>query len=280
MPRRKLELEYLDDLLGSKMTWRILRVFVMHPFLSFRLTDLASRLQTSNKSILRVIRKLTEKDLVLGAVGSHEKYKINPDMRITRKIWSLFMSERVQRIPEEIMDIVHPYFEKVEGKLDAFIVSEYPSPEGMSIFKDDISVVIVSDALHLNEIKHVPESLDVSFFRKKQFSDVDNPVIRRALLNGVVLKGEEFVFSVLCSLKAFPPAYIAEKLKTYHAALARAKFLSGELQERQRALINKNVHDFETQFGIRERNNAEKSVFDRIDNLKALIAKNNYARYI
>lgn len=285
MPYQKIDSQYLDELLGSKLTWRLLRVLVMHPFLSFRLTDLASRLKTSNKSILRIIRKLSEKGLVLGAVGKHDRYRINPDIRMTRKIWSIFMSERIQHIPKEIIDVVYPYFERIKDRIEAFIICEYPSPDGMLIFKDTAYkdtayIAIVSDTSSLDDIGPIPSGLNTHLFTKQKFSQLDDPIAQSALLEGIVLHGEDFVFSLLSSLKSFPQLYLIEKTDTYSKALAQADSLTEELQRQQYELIEKNVHDFETQLDIRENRNNQKPLLDRMDNLKAVIAKNSYGKYL
>lgn len=280
MPHQNSYPEYLDELLGSKLTWRLLRILVMHPFLSFRLTDLAYRLKTSNKSILRIIRKLSEKGLVLGTVGRHDRYRINPDIRMTRKIWSIFMSERIQRIPQQIIDIIFPYFERIKDKTDAFIICEYPSPDGMLIFKDSAHIAIVSDTSSLDDISPIPSGLNINLFTKQRFSHLDNPIAQSALLSGIVLRGEDFVFSLLRSLKSFPHPYIIEKINTYTRALSQAGTLNEELQKQQYELIDKNVHDFETQLDVREERNNQKALLDRIDNLKAVVAKNNYGKHL
>lgn len=279
MPYQKIDSQYLEELLGSKLTWRLLRILVMHPFLSFRLTDLASRLKTSNKSILRVIRKLSDKGLVLGAVGKHDRYRINPDIRMTRKIWSIFMSERIQRIPQQIIDVIYPYFERIKDKVDAFIICEYLSPDGLLIFRDSGYIAIVSDTFSLHDIP-VPTGLKVFLFTKQKFSQLNDPIAQSALLGGIVLHGEGFIFSILRSLKLFPQLYLIEKMDRYSKALSQANALSEELQKQQYELIEKNVHDFETQLDIRENRNNQKPLLDRMDNLKAVIAKNSYGKYL
>lgn len=280
MPYHKVVSQYLDELLGSRLTWRILRVLVMYPFLSFRLSDLASRLQTSNKSILRIIRKLSEKGLVLGTVGRHDRYRINPDIRMARKIWSIFMSERIQRIPQQIIDVIYPYFERIKNKADAFIICEYPLLDDMLIFKDSAYIAIVSDKSSLDDISPVPSGLNINLFTKQKFSRMDDPLVQRALLNGIVLRGEDFVFSLLRSLKSFPQLYIIERLKTYSRALSQNGSLDKELQDRQIEVIEKNIHNFETQLDIREERNNQKQLLDRIDDLQAVVAKNHYGNYL
>ena len=280
MPYQKVVSQYLDELLGSKLTWRILRILVMHPFLSFRLSDLASRLHTSNKSILRIIRKLSEKDLVLGTVGRHDRYRINPDIRMTRKIWSIFMSERIQRVPQQTVDIIYPYFEKVKDKTDAFIICEYPSPNGMLIFREDAYIAVISDTSSLDDISPIHSGLNINLFTRQRFYRMDDSLAQSALLSGIVLRGEDFVFSLLRSLKSFPQPYIMEKLKIYSRALSQNGSIDKELKDRQIEIIENNIHDFETQLDIREEKNNRKELLDRINDLKAVVANNNYGKYL
>ncbi|MFC1808234.1 hypothetical protein ACFL0T_07735 [Candidatus Omnitrophota bacterium] len=271
--------DYLDELLGSKLTWRLLRVLVMQPFLHFRLSDLASRLKTSNQSILRVVRKLSEKGLVLGTVGHHEKYRINPEIRMTRKIWSIFMSERIQRVPQEAIDIILPYFNMIQGKADAFIICEYPSYERMPIFKDRFSIAVVSDKTDLAHIGPVPSHIDMHLFTKNEFSRLDNTVSQNALFNGVVLQGEEFTFGLLVALTAYPRGYILEKLTIYREALPQIEQLRPELQKHQHDLIDKNIHNFETQLHARDYKNNHKTILERIDRLESTVVSMNSKKY-
>ena len=280
MPYHKVVSQYLDELLGSKLTWRILRILVMHPFLSFRLSDLTSRLQTSNKSVLRIIRKLSEKGLVLGTIGRHDRYRINPDIRMTRKIWSIFMSERIQRVPQQTVDIIYPYFEKVKDKTDAFIICEYPSPNGMLIFREDAYIAVISDTSSLDDISPIHSGLNINLFTRQRFYRMDDSLAQSALLSGIVLRGEDFVFSLLRSLKSFPQPYIMEKLKIYSRALSQNGSIDKELKDRQIEIIENNIHNFETQLDIREERNNQKQLLDRIDDLQAVVAKNHYGNYL
>lgn len=280
MPFQESDLEYIDELLGSKLTWRVLRILVMYPFLSFRLTDLASKLKTSNKSILRIIRKLNEKGLTLGAVGRHDRYRINPDVRMTRKIWSIFMSERIRRIPQEIVDAIYPYFERIKYKSDAFIISEYPSPDGMLIFKDKADIVVISDRWSSDDIAPIPYSLNVHLFSKQQFSALNHSLIQNALLSGIVLHGEDFVFSLLKSLRSFPQAYIAEKLDNYSRALSQNSGLDEKLQRRQLELIYKNIHIFESQFGVKDDRSKDRPLSERVEKLRYIVDNKNSLNYV
>ena len=280
MPFQKSEIEYIDDLLGSKLTWRLLRVLVMYPFLSFRLSYLSSRLKTSNKSILRIIRKLTERGLVLGIVGSHERYRINPRMRMTRKIWSIFMSERILRLPKEAIDITLPYFETVKNKTDAFVICECPTLDDAVIFNDRVYVAAVSDRWGIDDISPAPLKLNVSLFTKEQFTKLDNPISQCALLNGIVLRGEDFIFSQLACLKSFPQPYVIDKLDIYSRALSQNGYPDQNIQKRQLEIITNNIHDFETQFDIREDKYAQNTLLDRINYLKTALSKDKHERYI
>jgi len=280
MPYQRIESQYLDELLGSKLTWRVLRVLVMHPFLSFHLSDLAVRLETSNKSILRVMRKLIEQGLVLGRVGSHDLYKINPEMRMARKIWSIFMSERVKRIPEEIMLSIYPYFNKIKDNTDAFIICEYPSSEGMSIFKDSVSLAIVSETPSYFYAETSPSHTNIHAFTKQQFRRQDNPVAQSALLSGIVLRGEDFIFSMLSSLKSFPHSYILGKANVYSNALLQNGTLDKELKERQIELIEDNMHNFEIQLGIKDSRDNGKDLIERMDRLRMVLNNANSAKYV
>jgi len=280
MAYKRIDSQFLDELLGSRLTWRVLRIMVMHPFLGFHLTDLASRLETSNKSVLRIIRKLIDKGLVLGRVGSHEKYRINPDIRMTRKIWSIFMSERIQRIPEAIKVSIFPFFEQVKDRTDAFIICEYPSYEGMRIFKDRISIAIASDTLSSKDTAPLSDRLDIHIFPKGEFFDRSNPVIQHAVLSGVVLRGEDFIFSILKSMGSFPHSYISEKIRTYDKVLRQNGIPDEELTRRQLEIIDNNIYIFEAQFDIRDNRDEQKPLLERIDLLKSVVTTNNNGKYL
>lgn len=280
MPYQKSDTECFEELLGSKLIWRLLRVLVMRPTLSFRLTDLVSRLETSNKSVLRVLRKLSAKGLVLGTVGKHERYRINPDIRMTRKIWSIFMSERIMQIDQKRIEIIFPFFERIKNKTEAFIICECPLPKGTSPFEGSASTVIVSDAANLDDIEPIPTGLHVTLFTKQQFCRLDSYISQSALLDGIVLRGEGFVFSLLNSLKSFPQTYIIEKLNACSNALLYNNSLNKELQNQQYEIMDKCIHDFETQFSITAERNNRESFLDRINDIRDVVAKNNNGKYL
>ncbi len=215
----------LEEVLGARVLWRVLRVLLERPFLSFPLTRLAEALRTSRASVLRSIRRLEGASLVIATDG--KLYRANTEQPMVQQLWSLFMLERAWNMQPEFKNAVDLFFKAVEEQVEVFIVFGSVA-RGLATPRSDIDVCVVGERAAEKRFDFPPYRFEVHTYDKSGFTALEDLVVLDALLNGIVLKGQAFVFHILKDLRSFPKAYLLYRLNRAKYFRQRASELEGE----------------------------------------------------
>lgn len=233
----------LEDVLGAKVPWRLLRVFLERPYLSFSPTALAAALGTSRASVLRVLRRLMEHSLVLSANG--QRYRANTEHAMIRRLWSLFMLERRINLQPSFKNAVEMFFKAVEDDVELFIVFGSVA-RGLATVESDVDVCVIGHGIEKSRFNFLPYRFEVHTYQRHDLENLADLVILDALLNGIVLKGEEFVFNILKDLRSFPKEYLLYRLSKAKQFHRRAEELTGEAQAYYASLAEVAVREVES----------------------------------
>jgi len=232
----------LEEVLGARVLWRVLRVLLERPFLSFPLTRLADALQTSRASVLRSIRRLEGASLVIATDG--KLYRANTEQPMVQQLWSLFMLEQAWNMQPEFKNAIDLFFKTVEEQVEVFIVFGSVA-RGLATPRSDIDVCVVGEGAAKKRFDFPPYRFEVHTYDKDGFTALEDLVILDALLNGVVLKGQAFVFHILKDLRSFPKAYLLYRLNRAKYFRQRASELEGEAKVYYTSLADLTLQEVE-----------------------------------
>jgi predicted nucleotidyltransferase len=233
----------LEEVLGARVLWRVLRVLLERPFLSFPLTRLAEALHTSRASVLRSIRRLEEASLVITTDG--KLYRANTEQPMVHQLWSLFMLERARNMQPEFKNTIDLFFRVVEEQVEVFIVFGSVA-RGLATPRSDIDVCVIGEGAAEKRFDFLPYRFEVHTYDKDGFTALEDLVILDALLNGIVLKGQAFVFHILKDLRSFPKAYLLYRLNRAKYFRQRASELEGEAEVYYTSLADLALREVET----------------------------------
>ena len=225
----------LEGVLGGKVPWRLLRVLLERPYLNFSPTALAEALDTSRASVLRVLETLGEHALIRDLEGG--RYQANTEHELIRQLWSLFNLERRINLQAAFKNAIDMFFSSVRESVEVFIVFGSVS-RGMATERSDIDVCVVGEEIKEHRFDFLPQRFEIHNYQRQELEDVTDFVILDSVLNGIVLKGADFVFDILKDLRAFPKEYLIYRLNKAKQFYERAADLEGEAQDYYRTLAN------------------------------------------
>ncbi len=218
----------LEDILGTRVPWRLLRILLKRPYLSFSPTVLAANLQTSRASVLRVLGILGESALIRKLNGG--RYQANTEHEMIRQIWGLFMLEHHANLQPSFRSAIDMFFKAVEKKVMVFIVFGSVS-RGLATEKSDIDICVVGENIDASRFDFLPYRFDIHNYKEQHLKDLTDFVVLDSLLNGIVLKGDMFIFNILKDLRTFPKEYLLYRLNKAKQFLGRADELQGEARD-------------------------------------------------
>ena len=233
----------LEDVLGAKVPWRLLRVLLERPYLSFSPTTLAATLHTSRASVLRVLRRLMIHSLVLSTNG--QRYRANTEHQMIRRLWSLFMLERRMNLQPSFKNAVEMFFRAVEDEVEVFIVFGSVA-RGLASAESDVDVCVVGQGIEGRRFDFLPYRFEVHTYQRQDLENLTDLVVLDALLNGIVLKEEDFVFSILKDLRSFPKTYLLYRLNKAKHFRRRADELTGEARSYYASLAEVALREVES----------------------------------
>lgn len=221
----------IEKLLGSKVIWKLLRVLLSRPVLGFSLGNLAEELSTSRASISRKLSILESEGLVFPRkIGGQKIYRVNTEKKLIRLVWSILMLERFENIPPKLRSTIELLFQQVKEKVDVFIIFGSVA-RGMYTPRSDIDVCVIGEGVREKRFDFLPYRFEIHSYSKDDFRGLTDFVVLDALMNGIVLRGEEFVYDVLKDLKSFPKGYLLYRLDAVKKFRERAKTLRGEAKK-------------------------------------------------
>jgi len=227
----------LENVLGNRVPWRLLRVLLDQPYLSFSPTTLAKALDTSRASVLRVLAELGDYALVRNLEGG--RYQVNTEQELIRRLWFLFMLERLMNLQPSFKNAVDMYFKSIEEKAEVFIVFGSVS-RGVATVRSDIDICVVGHELDLKEHRFdfLPHRIEVHNYQRKELERLSDFVVLDSLLHGIVLKGEEVVYDILKDLRAFPKEYLLYRLNKAKQFYNRVEETKGDAKDYYLSLAN------------------------------------------
>jgi predicted nucleotidyltransferase len=233
----------LEDVLGAKVPWRLLRVLLERPYLSFSPTMLATALKTSRASVLRVLRRLMDRSLVLSTDG--QRYRANTEHEMIRRLWSLFILERRMSLQPAFKNAIEMFFKAVEDDVELFIIFGSVA-RGLATTESDVDVCVVGQGVEQRRFDFLPYRFEVHTYQRQDLERLADLVILDALLNGIVFKGEEFVCDMLKDLRSFPKEYLLYRLNKAKEFRRRAEDLTGEARTYYTSLAEVAVREVES----------------------------------
>lgn len=235
----------LEEVLGARVSWRLFRVLLERPYLSFSPTALAAALGTSRASVLRVLRVLVRHSLVLAMKS--RRYRANIEHAIVQRLWSLFMQERWMNLQPPFKNAIEVFFETVKDKVDVLIVFGSVA-RGLASPESDIDICVIGEDVSQYRFDFLPYRFEVHTYQQTDLANLTDLVIFDALLNGIVLKGEDFVFNVLKNLDSFPKVYLLYRLNKAKHFRRRSEELTGEARSYYASLAEVAVREVESVF--------------------------------
>jgi len=225
----------LEDVLGGKVPWRLLRVLLGRPYLNFSPTALAEALDTSRASVLRVLDNLEEHALTRDLEGG--RYQANTEHELIRQLWALYNLERRINLQPEFKNAIDMFFASVEDAVEVFIVFGSVA-RGMATERSDIDVCVVGEEIKEHRFDFLPQRFEIHNYQRQDMEDLADFVVLDSVLNGIVLKGKGFVFDILKGLQAFPKEYLVYRLNKAKQFYDRAAELEGEAKDYYKMLAN------------------------------------------
>lgn len=259
----------IEDVLGSKTVWRILRLLVDKPYLGYALSDIAKALKTSTASVLRSIRKLEEEELiVVTKIGGRRIYRANTEQEIIRELWRMFMLEKMRNIQPEYKNAIELLFSKAEKRVEAFIVFGSIA-RGLAGKESDIDICVVNgEELAKKRFEFLPYRFEIHTHDREGFECLEDFVVLDSLLNGIVFKGADFVFNILKDLRSFPKDYLLYRLAKVKQFIERSRKTKGAAKDYYNSLAKVGLAEIESI--LHRRTVVSKREVGRMENIKAI----------
>lgn len=221
----------IEKILGSKVVWRLLKVLLSRLALGYSPGELAQELNTSRASLSRALSVLQKEGLVVSRkIGGRKIYHVNSEKRLVYLIWPILMLERFENIFPRLRNTIELLFQQVREKVEVFIIFGSVS-RGMYRDGSDIDICVVGKGVREKRFDFLPYRFEVHNYSYEDFKDLSDFVVLDAVMNGIVLKGEEFIYAILKNLKSFPKEYLLYRLDSAKRFITKSKDLSGEAKK-------------------------------------------------
>lgn len=221
----------IEKILGSKVVWRLLKVLLSRLALGYSPGELAQELNTSRASLSRALSVLQKEGLVVSRkIGGRKIYHVNSEKRLVYLIWPILMLERFENIIPRLRNTIELLFQQVREKVRVFIIFGSVS-RGMYRDGSDIDICVVGKGVREKRFDFLPYRFEVHNYSYEDFKDLSDFVVLDAVMNGIVLKGEEFIYAILKNLKSFPKEYLLYRLDSAKRFITKSKGLSGEAKK-------------------------------------------------
>lgn len=209
--------------LGSKVVLRIVKFMFSNITNFYGLSEIAGRLNTSKSNVHRALNKLKNLDL-LRVKEYHGRllYQINPGSDLSFPLWNLLVIERYMNVEQNLKDTIESLLREVnKEKINAIIIlHDDIDYHGSGRENSTVDLCIVCgdkqerQRLEYSTKRFSPEyTFRLHFLDKREFENLNNPFGLDAVLNGIPLHGEEYIFDVRVRLREFPKSYLQYKIK-------------------------------------------------------------------
>jgi len=199
--------------------------------LGYSLGELAQGLNTSRASLSRALSVLQREGLVVvRKIGGRKVYRVNSEKRLVYLIWSILMLERFENISLRLRNTIELLFQQVREKVEVFIIFGSVA-RGMYRDGSDIDICVVGKGVREKRFDFLPYRFEVHNYSYEDIKDLSDFVVLDAVMNGIVLKGEEFVYGILKDLKSFPKGYLLYRLDSAKRFIKKSKGLFGEAKK-------------------------------------------------
>lgn len=236
----------IENILSSKVVWRLLKVLLSKLVLGYSLGELAKELSTSRSSLSRTLTSLQKEGLVISrTIGGRKIYRINTEKKIVRLVWSLLMLERFENIPSRLRSTIELLFQQVKEKVNLFIIFGSVA-RGMYTARSDIDICVIGAGVREKRYDFLPYRFEIHNYNEEDFENPTDFVIMDAVMNGIVLKGEEFIYGILKDLKFFPKGYLLYRLDMVKKFKQKAKNLTGEAKKYYEDLAKVSLGELES----------------------------------
>lgn len=233
----------LEKVLGARVPIRLLRVMLERVYLSFSPTALAVTLQTSRASVLRVLRQFKRYSLVLSK--DRQRYRLNTEHEMVRRLWSLFMLERRMKLQPSFKNAIEMFFKAVDQEVELFIVFG-SAARGLATPQSDIDICIIGQDVRQRQFDFLPYRFEIHRYERQDLEKLVDLVILDALLNGIVFKGEDVVYDIVKNLQSFPKAYLLYRLNKAKQFRQRAEAFTGDAQLYYTSLAEMAIREVES----------------------------------
>lgn len=232
----------VEELLGSKLVWRVLRVLLALPIIYHGATEIARELGTSHASVIRVLRRLQETSLIS---RRERRYRVNPDQPIVRYLWLLFQAERYRNLPAGLANKLELAAAERGGQVHAALLFGSWA-RGLADEQSDVDICLFGDGIRAGRALRPPYTFEFHAFPVRELDEPSTTVALDGLLNGIALKNPERVYDAAVKLRAFPKSFLLARLGQAEEFLARAEELPGPAGDYYRSLASRTLHQIQS----------------------------------
>lgn len=243
---KMVQLFKIEKILSSKVIWRLLKILLSRLVLGYSPGELAQELATSRTSLSRALSILQNEGLVISRkIGGRKIYYVNSEKKLVRLVWPILMLERFENIPPRLRNTIELLFQQVREKVRVFVIFGSVA-RGMYRDGSDIDICLVGRGVREKRFDFLPYRFEVHNYTYEDFKILSDFVVLDAVMNGIVLKGEEFIYGILKNLKSFPKEYLLYRLDSAKRFISKSKGISGEAKKYYENLAMVNLGEIES----------------------------------
>lgn len=215
----------IDKELGSKVVLKVVKFMVENVTNLYGLTEIARKLNTSKSNIHRALQKLQNLNLLqVRKPHGRKLYKINSRCELSFNLWSLVMSEKGMNLEQSFRDTLQNLQEDIDKKkINALLFLP-----GLKNKEVDFCVV-GGGKRQRKRIRYSTEKFssqykfEPCFLSQRKFESLSNPLGLDALLNGIPLYGEKYIFKVRSGVQQLPKSYVRYKIEKVGEMIQKLK---------------------------------------------------------
>ncbi len=235
------------ELLASKTTLGVLRLFIEQPQLSHSLSDISRITGISKSNVSRALHSLMSAGLLKKPSGGKRKwFQIDSGKRATVAVFELFNEERISNLRPATKNAVEFLLSQIGSQCDAFVLFG-SSAYGLETSKSDIDILIIgSKKLEINPIDFLPYRFEIHSKTWEEVEKLVDFVSLDAALTGIVFKGARQLFTVKASMIRFPKNYVLFRLKKIKEYKNKLTYADGGAKRYYKELLRISLGELES----------------------------------
>jgi predicted nucleotidyltransferase len=239
--------QFCIESLASKTTFKVLRLFIERPYLSFSLSDISRNTHISKSNVSRALNVLGKSGIIRIARGGKRKlFKIDSGKGITKAFSNLLMQERKSNLKSKTKNAVDFLFSEIGDKVEGFILFG-SCAYGLETEKSDIDILVLNTKnINISSAEFLPFKFEIHSKTWKEAEQLDDFLVLDAILNGIFFKGSKKLFMIKAGIESFPKEYLLFRMKKIKEFEERIRRTSGEAKKYYKGLLNVSLGELES----------------------------------